>query len=380
MIILFSWDKIEHLAAKQIECLLNASDEISLIVVTQIVQKDALVTNVLSMKRIISVEIMPHAQHFFGKILYYLKWLYIFFRYDFDLIDVKMAHSQEAKVSTFLARIFDKKLILNILGKERHVFEKDFFKKRVRKSIINVIKKADFLVCVDQTLVETARKIRKEDTNLLKLWNSHQVIDINKIDSADIRKKYNIKKESLVVLFNHRIIKQKRPEIFLKAVKEILTRNNNNIVFIIVSTEKNVEIISKIINIKKQFPDNLIWLGRKRRLNFQEMKELYAISDIGVNIAELVVPSLATLEAMATGIPQIISDELDSDAYVEDGINGFIIDGQNSNELSEKILFLSKNPDIRKQMSEKCIEKVRNDFSPTEWGNKMIEVYKSLLS
>lgn len=379
MIILYSWDKIEHLAAKQIECLLNSSDEISLIVITKSVQKDDLVTDVLSRKRVLYVEIMPHTQYFFGRILYYLKWLYIFLRYSFDLIDVKMAQSQEAKVSTFLAGIFGKKLILNILGKERHVFEKHFFKKRVRKSIVNIIKKADFLVCVDQTLIETARIIRKEDTNLLKLWNSHETIDVNKIDLVDIRKKYNIKKESLIVLFNHRIIKQKRPEIFLETVKKVLARHNN-IVFVIVSTEKNIEVISEIINIKKLFPDNLIWLGRKRRLNFQEMKELYAISDIGVNIAELVVPSLATLETMAAGVPQIISDEIDSDAYVEEGVNGFIINGQNSNELSEKILFLSKNPDVRKQMSEKCIEKVKNDFSPIEWGNKMIEVYKSVLS
>jgi glycosyltransferase involved in cell wall biosynthesis len=82
---------------------------------------------------------------------------------------------------------------------------------------------------------------------------------------------------------------------------------------------------------------------------------------------------------MAAGIPQIIADEIDSDAYVKNGVNGFLINGEDINEACEKIISLSENAEMRKKMSCECIKRVKNNFAPSKWGKKMIKIYNDLL-
>lgn len=372
MRILYCWDAIEHLAARQIDAMLKADDNLSFIVATKFVPEDSEVKRILSNKRIKLYKRATTSNEKINGVIYILMFIWIFLTKKFDLIDVKMAQSREMKNIFLLNKLFKKEYILNILGKERHIEDEGFFSNKEKLQIIAHIKEAKKIVCVDQTLVDLALKYRSDEENIIKLWNSQDIIDTSNIDKNAVKEKYNIR-DKKVVLFNHRLLKSKRPFLFFEFVEKILSKRDD-VVIIIVSTVKDLDVSDEMERIHRKYKD-ILWLGKNVRLNFQELKELFAISDVGINVATLVVPSLATLEAMAAGVPQVISDELDSQAYVQDGINGYILKMLDADELLEKIENILDDEKLRKTMSENCIKLVNDSFSQMHWAKKMTGVY-----
>jgi glycosyltransferase involved in cell wall biosynthesis len=221
-------------------------------------------------------------------------------------------------------------------------------------------------------LVDLALKYRDDKENIIKLWNSQDPIDLSYINKNEIIKKYNLKNKK-VILFNHRLLKSKRPFLFFEFVDKILSKRED-IVIVVISTIKEKDVYKKFQILLDKYQNNILWIGNETRLNFQEMKEIFSISDVGVNIATLVCPSLATLEAMAAGIPQVISNELDSDAYVVDGYNGFVLNKLDADELLNKVEGILDD-ELRDKFSLNCQKHVVDNFSQEEWSNKMMEVY-----
>ncbi|MCG3672245.1 glycosyltransferase family 4 protein [Aliarcobacter butzleri] len=372
MKILYCWDVIEHLAARQIESMLKENDDLFFIVLTKFVPDDYEVKKILANKRIKLFKRITTKSEKINSLLYLLMYIWVFMTKKFDLIDVKMAQSREMKNISLLNILFKKEYILNMLGKERHIEDEGFFSNEEKHQIVSHIKKAKKIVCVDQTLVNLTLKYRNDKKNIIKLWNSQNNIDISNINKSDIKRKFNIENKK-VILFNHRLLKSKRPFLFFEFVEKILDKRDD-VVIVIVSIPKEEDVTIRMNKLIDKYK-NILWLGKNTRLNFEELKELFAISDVGINIATLVVPSLATLEAMAAGVPQVISNEIDSEAYVKDGINGYILKNLSADELLEKIENIINNKELRNQMSKNCISIVSKNFSQKNWAKKMMEVY-----
>jgi phosphatidylinositol alpha-1,6-mannosyltransferase len=58
------------------------------------------------------------------------------------------------------------------------------------------------------------------------------------------------------------------------------------------------------------------------------------------------------LEGSATGLPVIVGDSGGAIDAVLDGETGFLVDGNNTGEIAQRISFLVSNPDVAKQMGE----------------------------
>ncbi len=87
----------------------------------------------------------------------------------------------------------------------------------------------------------------------------------------------------------------------------------------------------------------------------------------------------STAEAMACGLPVVITDFGDNRKWVEDGLNGFIVPLKDPEALAEKIIYLLKNEDIRKEFGErnrKIIEERNNYYKEME---KMENIYTELI-
>ena len=96
-----------------------------------------------------------------------------------------------------------------------------------------------------------------------------------------------------------------------------------------------------------------------------------ALSDAGL--------SASTAEAMACGLPVIVTDVADNRKWVSDGINGFVVPVRNPTYLAERIIYLLRNKDIRTtfgKISRGVIEE-RNDYYREM--NKMEDIYKRIV-
>jgi glycosyltransferase involved in cell wall biosynthesis len=106
-------------------------------------------------------------------------------------------------------------------------------------------------------------------------------------------------------------------------------------------------------------------------LNTMDVYVSTSLSDAGI--------AASTAEAMACGLPVIVTDVADNKKWVKDGVSGFVIQAKDPESLAEKIIYLLENEDIRKQcgkISRKIIEE-RNDYYKEM--EKMEDLYKQIV-
>ncbi len=84
---------------------------------------------------------------------------------------------------------------------------------------------------------------------------------------------------------------------------------------------------------------------------------------------------MVVLEAMACGLPVIISDHVGAKDCVRDGIDGFIVPIRNVPALAEKVETLYRNPDLAAEMGRQAFRRAR-DFSWDAYGDRMLAGYQ----
>jgi len=106
-------------------------------------------------------------------------------------------------------------------------------------------------------------------------------------------------------------------------------------------------------------------------LNATDVYVSTSLSDAGI--------AASTAEAMACGLPVVITDTADNRKWVEHGINGFLVPVKDPKSLAEKIIYLLRNEDVRKRfgkINREIIEERNNYYKEME---KMEDIYKELI-
>jgi len=84
----------------------------------------------------------------------------------------------------------------------------------------------------------------------------------------------------------------------------------------------------------------------------------------------------SVLEAFALGKPVIGSDIGGIPELIDDGINGLLFETGNSQELSEKIAYLTSRPRLREQMGRNARKKVEEEYNPELYYERLMEIYQ----
>lgn len=122
--------------------------------------------------------------------------------------------------------------------------------------------------------------------------------------------------------------------------------------------------------LKKSCEDKIAELGLINhvyfagKVNDMEMAEYLNAADIYITTSHSDGTSACMLEAMACGLPVIVSDAPAYHEWVEDGVNGYIVPRSNSQVLLQRILDILDKPQIRHEMSRRniLIAQSRADF------------------
>lgn len=88
---------------------------------------------------------------------------------------------------------------------------------------------------------------------------------------------------------------------------------------------------------------------------------------------------LAALEAMASGVPVIVTENVGASEMVENNVNGFVGKIRDVNFLSEKILALYHDKSLLKYFSENSYSSYNNYlYSQDNYNNNILKIYRSL--
>jgi glycosyltransferase involved in cell wall biosynthesis len=245
----------------------------------------------------------------------------------------------------------------------------------LKKAVKFALKKADLITCDAEHMIEELVSI---GTNPKKITLSYFGTDIQKFNPEQKSEKLG---EKLGVLNSPTIISIRNltpiynVESLIKAIPIVL-KEVPEAKFVIAgrgSQEEKLEQLAKSLGVS----DSIRFVGFIAQ---EELPEYLASADIYVSTS-LSDAGLAasTAEAMACGLPVVITDFGDNSKWVEDGVNGFIVPLKAPKALAEKIIYLLENEDIRREFgmrNKKIIEERNNYYKVME---KMENIYIELI-
>jgi glycosyltransferase involved in cell wall biosynthesis len=89
---------------------------------------------------------------------------------------------------------------------------------------------------------------------------------------------------------------------------------------------------------------------------------------------------LALLEAMACGLPVVVTRVGGMPEVVENGVTGFIVQPADSQELADRLRQLIESPELRIQMGQNAAIRVRKNHDFSECAGRIVEVYNRLIA
>jgi glycosyltransferase involved in cell wall biosynthesis len=107
-----------------------------------------------------------------------------------------------------------------------------------------------------------------------------------------------------------------------------------------------------------------------------DLREHYHRSSVFVlaSIADgfgMVVP-----QAMACGLPVIVTENVGARDLVQDGVNGFVVPIRSPEVIAERLRFLFANRDVAMRMGKAACETVRRGFGWADYGDRLAEFIK----
>lgn len=232
----------------------------------------------------------------------------------------------------------------------------------------------DKIILLNKKDWELARRYKiGDEKKLVVIYNG---IDYQRIENVkpdfSIRERFNLNKDDFLITFVGRLSKQKNPEVLIWAIKELLKDKIDRKIFLLLIGE-DMGIKERLIKLINNFKIN-------NHIGFLD----FVSNPISIIKASdcFVLPSfwegmpIALLEAMASGIPVIVSNIKGNNEIIIDGVNGFLFSPNNYQELKEKILLLIKNKELGKKTSLKAKEDIKKRFSKERFQNETMKIYK----
>lgn len=332
--IIFFTNNISFINSHRLELLINLNKNKNKITV---------VANIDERLKITFAKIIKVNSSFFSNIKNYIK---ILKDEDYDIIhSIGIKTNLILLISTFFSQ---KKIIFHFTGLGNLFSKKKFFILRYLVIFIfNFLYKKNFVFIFQK--VEDLDQI-----NIFKKFNKKNIFIVpgSGVDNKKYKIKNNFDNKTIKILMASRLISGKGIDIYLDIAEKF---NHDKKYLFYFAGKKNISGIS--INFKKFLNkvnslDNFIYLGEEKKMHslLRKIDIVVYPSNYGEGIPRFL------LEALASGIPIISSNNSSSKYVVDDSINGAIIHNNSINDYSKKIKLFTK-VSVRKKVSRYSKEK-----------------------
>lgn len=153
-----------------------------------------------------------------------------------------------------------------------------------------------------------------------------------------------------VLLYVGRLDKDKNLDFVIRSFKDAVKKIKMHLV--IAGKGKERENLCKLTE-SLSIGDNVTFTGF---VSDGELPNLYALADCVVSPGTAELQSISTMEAMATGLPIIAVNAVALPELVKEGENGFLYKHGNVKDLSDKILKMFSEKNLREKMAKKSLE------------------------
>ena len=220
--------------------------------------------------------------------------------------------------------------------------------------------------------------------NLIRTGISNKKIKIiyNGVSPADkitdteqiknIYKSFGLPYGAKIISIVARLEEIKGHEYFIDAAKIVSERGYDDVKFIIAGIGTREDFLKEYA-LKKNVK-NVVFLGF-----IKNIYELNNITYIQVNTSIYEAFGLAVVEGMRVGVPAVVSNCGGNPEVTKDGINGYVVNGQNPDEIAAKIIYLIDNEDVYKKMSDNSLKLFYENFTADIMAKNIEKYYLEIL-
>ncbi|MBU3184314.1 glycosyltransferase family 4 protein [Clostridium estertheticum] len=217
------------------------------------------------------------------------------------------------------------------------------------------------------------------DCNLYKPVCNNDVKDSSR---NILRAKYGLK-DYKTVLYVGRLTPKKGTHIVLDAMNSVMESHPNTALMIIGSKwyggNQPTDYVKLLKRISKELKGPVIFTGF---LSPYEIPKYYSIGDIFVNLSQWREPlARVHYEAMAAGLPIITTNRGGNAEVMEDGINGFVINGndcENPRVLERNILRLLNNKELCLELGANGRKLAEEKYNFNRLANDLLKLFDSV--
>ncbi len=188
-----------------------------------------------------------------------------------------------------------------------------------------------------------------------------------------LRSRPDIKATDKILLFVGRLAPEKNPYFLIKMFAQ-LSRQIQDVKLVFAGSGYLLPELRHLVD-ELQLGSNILFLGD---VLFDDMPALYADVDIFVSAATTEIHPMTLLEAIASGLPVVVSND---DAFVSaviNGENGFL-SGLDEQIFANRVLEILQNPLMWQTMSEQSL-KISQQFSVETQANRLLAIYSDLVA
>lgn len=277
----------------------------------------------------------------------YIKMIFCLVFTNIHIVHVHVASRKSFYRKSFyikLAKLCKKKILLHMHGGEFDIFYWQECNENQRRKITKVLNMSNRIISLGE---EWKKRISKYcSTQVTVVYNS---VDVEKLNLYDINSKN--------VLFLGRLEKTKGIFDLIEAAQFVI-KEEKNINFILAGDGDLLKITNIIIDKKLENNFKLLgWIDSNEVKNLLKDTMCYVLPSYNEGMP------MSILEAMSFGIPIVSTNVGGIPEIIENSVNGFLIKPGDVQALSDSILFLSKNPRNKKEISISNFNKVNKKYS-----------------
>lgn len=246
-----------------------------------------------------------------------------------------------------------------------------------------VIEQSDAVMFVSEFAANYARVGTPEQNQKLRVFGN--AIDTEKFAFADrtavreeIRSKYGIEKDDIVVLFVGRMVENKGAFELIRAINSLEAQKRVKLLVVGGATYNSTKMspyVKKCLNEAKNNP-NVIFAGY---VDYKNMPKYYVAADISTLISRYnEACGLVGIESMAAGLPVITTDRGGIGEYVSEECKIVVGDGDDIEQrITTALLKLCDNPELRRTMGESGVKRA-NIFNKKDYYSKFVNFLESV--
>lgn len=183
-----------------------------------------------------------------------------------------------------------------------------------------------------------------------------------------LREEYGFSKEDFLLIYPADLVTGKNQEMIFKAVK-ILKDKIPTIKLLLPGHQKMIEEYRQMVK-SMGIEENVEFMGYRR-----DIAKLVAMCDVSVSASRREGLPVNLIEALAIGKPIVATRVRGNSDIVEDGVNGFLVELDNYEQMAEKLLEIYSNPSLAEKMGQEAV-KLSKKYSIEEVNKSLANVYK----